>query len=88
MALSLVDPRLGGGLAPSAPSRLSMLLCRLRGGVSGEGRGGRSVGRKTAGTYIGHLGGRSCRVASRSSCGGGGFRGDVGDTVVGVAEGE
>ena len=43
--------------------RLSVLPCKLLGGVSGCDRAGRSVGRKAAGTYIGDLGWRSWRVA-------------------------
>lgn len=58
---SVVLRRLIGRL-DSAPSRLSVLPWTERGGVRGEARGGRSVGRSAAGTYIGVLGGRSWRV--------------------------
>ncbi len=51
------------GRRDSAPSRLSVLPWTERGGVRGEARGGRSVGRSAAGTYMGVFGGRSCRVA-------------------------
>lgn len=51
------------GRRDSVPSRLSVLPWTERGGVRGEGRGGRSVGRSAAGTYMGVFGGRSWRVA-------------------------
>ena len=60
--LSVVLRRLTGRPVP-APSRLSVLPWTERGGVRGEGRGGRSVGRSAAGTYIGVFGGRNWRVA-------------------------
>ena len=65
LLLSEVDDR-DEGLFPreSMFVKLSVLPSMLRGGVRGEGRGGRSVGRRTAGVYIGDLGGRSWRVAS------------------------
>ena len=62
LRLSVVLRLLIGRLA-SAPSRLSVLPWTERGGVRGEGRGGRSVGRSAAGTYMGVFGGRSWRVA-------------------------
>jgi hypothetical protein len=59
--LSAVDRRVKGLVL----NRLSKLLLVLAGGVRGDGlatlRGG-SVGRRTAGTYKGDFGGRSCRV--------------------------
>ena len=60
--LSVVLRRLIGSL-DSAPSRLSVLPWTERGGVRGEAREGRSVGRSAAGTYIGVFGGRNWRVA-------------------------
>ena len=62
MWLSVVPRRVMGRL-DSAPSKLSVLPWTERGGVRGEARGGRSVGRNAAGTYIGVFGGRSWRVA-------------------------
>lgn len=59
--LSPVERRLSGPAA-SLRLRLSVLLFTLRGGVSGDGRWGRSVGRSAAGMYMGDFGGRSCRV--------------------------
>lgn len=56
------------GRPNSAPSRLSVLPWMERGGVRGEGRGGRSVGRSAAGTYMGVFGGRSWRVARGGNC--------------------
>jgi hypothetical protein len=58
--LSTVDVRLSG----LTLFRLSKLLFMLCGGVIGDcfdTRFGGSVGRRTAGTYKGDLGGRSCR---------------------------
>ena len=63
LRLSVLLRRLIGCL-DSAPSRLSVLPWTERGGVRGEARGGRSVGRRAAGTYMGVFGGRSWRVAS------------------------
>lgn len=60
--LSVVPRRLMGCL-DSAPSRLSVLPWTERGGVRGEARGGRSVGRSAAGTYMEVFGGRNWRVA-------------------------
>lgn len=62
LRLSVVLRWLSGRL-DSAPSRLSVLPWTERGGVRGEARGGRSVGRSAAGTYMGVFGGRSWRVA-------------------------
>lgn len=44
-------------------TRLSVLPWRERGGVRGEARCGRSVGRRAAGVYIGAFGGRIWRFA-------------------------
>ena len=63
LRLSVLLRRLIGRL-DSSPSRLSVLPWTERGGVRGEARGGRSVGRSAAGTYMGVFGGRSWRVAS------------------------
>ena len=49
------------------PVRLSVLECMERGGVSGRLLIGFSVGRSTAGTYRGDLGGRIWRVAGWGS---------------------
>lgn len=86
--LSIVE-RLLAGLVLSAPSKLSVLPCTLRGGVSGDERSGRSVGRRTAGTYIGDLGPRSWRVA-RGRLGKTALLllGDEGDWFIGVARAE
>jgi len=53
--------RLDNGLTAGWPSasRLSVLPCTLRGGVRGEARCGREVGRRAAGMNMGDLGGRS-----------------------------
>lgn len=63
------------------------MLC---GGVRGDGfvtlRGG-SVGRKTAGTYRGDFGGRSCRVWA-GRCEASMARGEVGEALLGVAVAE
>ena len=56
--VSIVPRRLIGS-RDSAPSRLSVLPWTERGGVRGEARGGRSVGRSAAGTYMGVFGGRN-----------------------------
>lgn len=50
------------GRLDAAASRLSVLPWTDRGGVRGEARGGRSVGRSAAGTYMGVFGGRSWRL--------------------------
>lgn len=55
--LSAVERRLTGRPV-AVPSRLSVLPWTERGGVRGEARGGRSVGRRTAGMYMGDLGWR------------------------------
>lgn len=60
LLLSLVDVRFGDF---TLCSRLSVLPLRLRGGVRGDCLCGLSVGRSTAGTYIGDFGGRSWIVA-------------------------
>ena len=83
--LSFVDRRLIG-LPPSPPSRLSELPCTLRGGVSGEARRGRSVGLRTAGTYIGDFGGRSWRVAKGKLGNMKEDRGDEGEKLFGVPD--
>ena len=67
LQLSVVLRRLIGR-PDSVPSRLSVLPWTERGGVRGEGRGGRSVGRSAAGTYMGVFGGRSWRVARGGNC--------------------
>lgn len=59
LRVEAVERRLTGRLSPPVRSRLSVLPWRLRGGVRGEGRCGRSVGRRAAGTYMGDFGGRS-----------------------------
>ena len=82
--LSVLE-RLLVGLALSAPSRLSVLPCTLRGGVSGEERGGRSVGLRTAGTYIGDFGPRSWRVARGKLGKMALLLGEDGDWFIGVA---
>ena len=86
--LSAVE-RLLAGLVLSATTKLSVLPCTLRGGVNGDERGGRSVGRRTAGTYIGDLGPRSWRVA-RGKLGKMALllQGDEGDWFIGVARAE
>ena len=61
LRVSAVLRRLTGRL-DSGPSRLSVLPWTERGGVRGEGRGGRSVGRSAAGTNMGVFGGRNWRV--------------------------
>lgn len=85
--LSVVD-RLLVGLTLSAPSRLSVLPCTLRGGVRGDERGGLSVGRRTAGTYMGDLGPRNWRVASGKLGNMALLRGEDGDWFMGVATAE
>lgn len=81
--LSIVEVRLNG----LTLFRLSKLLFRLCGGVSGDcfaARFGGSVGRSTAGTYKGDFGGRSCPVwTGRGRLDG--ARGDVGEALLGVA---
>ena len=67
LRLSVVLRRLTGR-PDSAWSRLSVLPWTERGGVRGEGRGGRSVGRSAAGTYMGVFGGRNWRVARGGNC--------------------
>lgn len=67
LRLSVVLRRLMGR-PDSAPLRLSVLPWTERGGVRGDGRGGRSVGRSAAGTYIGVFGGRIWRVARGGNC--------------------
>ena len=62
------------------PSRLSKLPCTLRGGVRGC-LGGLSVGRSTAGTYMGDFRGRSCFVCKGRSGYKVEFCGDVGEAV-------
>lgn len=78
-------------LSVRAPTRSSKLLLLLSGGVRGDDRitlRGGSVGRNTAGTYKGDLGGRSCRVWA-GRCGGGPARGEVGEVLLmGVAVAE
>ena len=56
-----VERRLMGRVASALLSRLSVLPCRERGGVRGEARSGRSVGRRAAGMYMGDFGGRIWR---------------------------
>ena len=85
--LSVVD-RLLVGLTLSAPSRLSVLPCTLRGGVRGDERGGLSVGRRTAGTYMGDLGPRNWRVASGKLGNTALLLGEEGDWFIGVATAE
>ena len=85
LLLPSVAERLLEGLALSAPSRLSVLPCTLRGGVRGDERGGRSVGRRTAGTYIGDLGPRNWRVAKGKLGKMALLLGDEGDWFIGVA---
>ena len=68
----------------SALSRLSVLPWMERGGVSGEGRCGRSVGRNAAGTYIGDFGGRNWRFASGRLGKVPGLGGETGEMFVGV----
>ena len=65
-----------------------MLPCKLRGGVSGDERGGLSVGRRTAGTYIGDLGPRSWRVPKGKFGNMALLLGDEGDWFIGVARAE
>ena len=63
--------------------------CTLRGGVRGDGFVGRSVGRKTAGTYNGDLSGLSCRDCKGNWCKWAlGRRGEVGELFTGVAGAE
>lgn len=83
--LSAVDRR----LSVRAFSRSSKLLSLLCGGVKGDCRAlrGGSVGRRTAGTYKGDFGGRSCRVCA-GRYGGGFDRGEVGEELLGVAVAE
>lgn len=61
--LSVVE-RLLIGRCGSELSRLSVLPWTERGGVRGEGRCWRSVGRSAAGTYMGDFDARSWRFAS------------------------
>ena len=82
-ALLLVVERLLVGLF-SAFSRLSVLPWTERGGVRGEGRFGRSVGRRAAGTYMGDLGGRSWRFARGRFGKVDGCEGEAGDRFTGV----
>jgi hypothetical protein len=77
-------------LSVRALSRSSKELSLLCGGVNGDCRNtlrGGSVGRNTAGTYRGDLGGRSCRVWT-GRCTGGPVRGEVGEALFGVAVAE
>ena len=80
--------RLLVGLVRSTPSKLSVLPCTLRGGVSGDERGGLSVGRRTAGTYIGDLGPRNWRVTRGKFGKNALLVGDEGDWFIGVATAE
>ena len=87
LLLSDVDRRLIV-VWPPLSSKLSVLPCILRGGVRGDCRCGRSVGRKTAGTYKGDLRAR-WRVANGRFGSMEEFRSDVGEVLsMGVPEAE
>lgn len=62
-----VDRLLMGRLGAALLSRLSVLPWTERGGVRGEGRCCRSVGRSAAGVYMGDLGWRNWRLARGKS---------------------
>lgn len=85
--LSPVERRLSC-FPPSLRWRLSVLLLILWGGVSSDGRWGRSVGRSTAGIYNGDFGGRNWRVVKGRLENVKRERGDIGDTFNGVSESE
>jgi hypothetical protein len=83
----VVSTRVGMVQVEMEGPRESVLSRRLRGGVSGVGRRltGRSVGRSTAGTYMGAFGGRSCFFAKPGAAPRrywAELRGEVGDGVV------
>ena len=84
--LSAVDRRLID-VRVSLSSKLSVLPCMLRGGVRGDCLCGRSVGRKTAGTYMGDFRAR-WRVANGRFGNIEELRGDVGEVSMGVPEAE
>lgn len=88
LSVDLLDSGLAAG-RPSA-SKLSVLPCMLRGGVRGDARCGRSVGRRAAGMYMGDLGVRDWRFARGREVRAEGEMGEifVGGVGVGVVEDE